>query len=560
MKLSASKVPLLLFAVSFLAGCNQQRDDVAEVAGHRISSDAFRERYKSYLDNVRSRDNLPLRQQILNNMINEQLIFDDVKRHGLDDDQIARERFEEMRQQAILDAYAKRISLDTMTVSEQELMHEFHRFNSKVAARYLYAKSEKQAWDLKRQLEQGDTFERLAREVFDDPGLANNGGYLGTFGWGEMESGLEDAAFTIPVGTISEPVRLHIGYAIVKVENRIEQPLASESDYVKVREELAKAVEDRKVFHLVTNAAEQISKDLAPVFNEEAVELVFKHWSFAVNEPQHKSSMENNPAFPTDASSKTLVTFGDRSWSIGEFLKKLERTTAKQRQRVKRSADVKDVAIGLATREILLSRARDLELETDPEVIAQVKKAKEAYLLRRWASSVQDTVGKRGWDENLMKRMYEGDKSQYALPPELNVAEILVRTKPEAEAMLAQLQKGMDFSILARKNSIRLWAAKRGGELGLGTKAKYGALGEKFFAACIGAVIGPEWVDPYFGVFKVLERREGRAMSFDEAKDQIAEGLTFSAKQEAFKKAVGNLRVTSTLSINNDKLANVVLQ
>jgi parvulin-like peptidyl-prolyl isomerase len=551
---------ILICAAAIFSGCSRERNYVAEVAGHEIPAEAFKERYSMYLENTRSRDNIVLRQRILNNMINEELIFDDVKRHGLDNDAVAKERFEEFRQQAMLDAYAKRISLDTMSVSEQELMREFRKYNSKVSARYLYAKTQKQAWDLKRQLEQGETFERLAKDLFKDPGLANNGGYLGTFGWGEMEAALEDAAFSIPVGTVSDPVRLRIGYAIVKVENRVEQPLASELDYANAREKLGKAVEDKKVIRLVMNAAEEIGKDLAPVFNEEAVELVFKNWSYAMNEPQHPASFEHPSALPENSSSMTLVSFHGKSWTVGEFLGRLEKTTAKQRKRVKSSADVKDVAIGLATREILLDRARSAGLENDPGVQLQARKAKDAYLLKRWAGSVQDTVGQRGWDEKLMRRIYEENKIQYAYPPEFNVAEILVRTKTEAEAMLRQLKKGADFAALARKNSVRLWAAKRGGELGFGTKAKYGVLGEKFFAARLGEVVGPEWVDPYFGLFKILERQEGRPMTFKEAKDQISESLTFSTKQEVFKKAVENLRASLSLNINNENLANVVLR
>ena len=549
----------LCFA-TLAVGCNRGGDYVAEVAGERISGDAFAERYRLYLENTRSRDNIQLRKQILNNMINELLIYNEVRRQGLENDETSSERLEEIRLQALLDGYARRVSVDTMSFSEQELMREFRIYNSKVSARYLYAKTEAQAWNLKRQLERGATFEQLAREVFQDPGLANNGGYLGTFGWGEMEPALEDVAFSLPVSDISDPIRLKIGYAIVKVEGRIEQPLASEYDYANSKEKLGRALQEKKTVRFVTNAAEEARKELAPTFNEEAVEFVFNNWGYAAKEPQRVPQVEHDNRFPENRASVTLVNFGGKSWSVAEFLKKLEKTTAKQRRRVKSSADVKDVAIGLATREVLLHRAREAGLENDPDVRAQIKKARDAYLLKRWASSVQDTVGQHGWDEKLMRRIYNEDREQYAFPLEVNVAEILVRSKSEGESILKQLHRGQDFATIARKHSIRLWAASRGGELGFGTRAKYGVLGDKFFSARIGEVIGPEWVDPYFGVFKILEQKNGRSMSFEEARDQIGESLAFTAKQDAMKLAVENLRAGVNPVVNIDNLANVILK
>jgi len=62
------------------------------------------------------------------------------------------------------------------------------------------------------------------------------------------------------------------------------------------------------------------------------------------------------------------------------------------------------------------------------------------------------------------------------------------------------------FSDLAAKHSMRLSTAKKGGEIGWGTRATFGNLSEKFFAANPGDIVGPEFVDPYWGVFKSSAR------------------------------------------------------
>ncbi|MBI5472514.1 MAG: peptidylprolyl isomerase, partial [Ignavibacteriae bacterium] len=396
------------------------------------------------------------------------------------------------------------------------------------------------------------------REVFEDPGLANNGGYLGAFGWREMEPALEDVAFTLPVGSISDPVKLNIGYAIIKVESRVHQPLVSEFDYAKVRQKLADQVQEKKILRITARDAEQTSKSLSPSFDEAAVNGVFKNWN-AFKETK-LVDLESGNLLPDNVSSMKLMEFSRGAWTVKDFVQKVEWTAERQKARVKSPQDVKDMAIGLATREIFLERAKKMGLENDSTVKAHVGALRERYLLKRWGDSILDTVGNSGWSETQLDSMYNENKSQYAIPPEVNVAEILVRTEAEAKALLAQIKRGANFAALAKKNSIRLWAAKSGGELGFGTEATFGPLGKKFTRASVGQIIGPERVDPYWGVFTILEKREGRQKTREEARDDVIAGLLPMRKQVASRAAIDALRNQYAITINNSVLEEIVIQ
>jgi len=74
---------------------------------------------------------------------------------------------------------------------------------------------------LRNRLSEGESFEDLAREYSDDIS-ASNGGYLGTFGPGEMTFAFEDAAFSLEPGEISEPVLTTFGIHIIKLNARNE--------------------------------------------------------------------------------------------------------------------------------------------------------------------------------------------------------------------------------------------------------------------------------------------------------------------------------------------------
>lgn len=110
-----------------------------------------------------------------------------------------------------------------------------------VRARHILVSTKEQAEELRRQLLDGADFATLAREHSSDAGSAARGGDLGWFGRGVMVAPFEEAAFSLKVGEISEPVQSSFGYHLIKVEERAEAKPAEFNDQVAatIRELLA---------------------------------------------------------------------------------------------------------------------------------------------------------------------------------------------------------------------------------------------------------------------------------------------------------------------------------
>ena len=68
----------------------------------------------------------------------------------------------------------------------------------------------------------GADFVAAAAEHSEDEGTAEAGGDLGFFPPGRMMPPLEDAAFSLPIGKLSDPVRTELGFHILRVEERME--------------------------------------------------------------------------------------------------------------------------------------------------------------------------------------------------------------------------------------------------------------------------------------------------------------------------------------------------
>ena len=75
---------------------------------------------------------------------------------------------------------------------------------------------------LKKRIEGGESFEVVAKGKLgsEDPTVQNNGGDLGYFTAFQMVYQFEDAAFSTPVGGISDPFRTRFGYHILQVKDR----------------------------------------------------------------------------------------------------------------------------------------------------------------------------------------------------------------------------------------------------------------------------------------------------------------------------------------------------
>lgn len=76
---------------------------------------------------------------------------------------------------------------------------------------------QQKAEDVKKQLENGGDFAKLAKEDSQDPGSAAKGGDLGCLGKGETVPDFEKAAFGAKQGEIVGPVKTQFGYHILEV-------------------------------------------------------------------------------------------------------------------------------------------------------------------------------------------------------------------------------------------------------------------------------------------------------------------------------------------------------
>jgi foldase protein PrsA len=93
-----------------------------------------------------------------------------------------------------------------------------------VTARHILVKTKAEAEKVKALLEADNTdanWKAVAKQYSTDPGSKGNGGDLGTFDKSRMVAPFANAAFKLPVDTVSDPVKTQYGWHVIEVTEKL---------------------------------------------------------------------------------------------------------------------------------------------------------------------------------------------------------------------------------------------------------------------------------------------------------------------------------------------------
>jgi peptidyl-prolyl cis-trans isomerase C len=189
---------------------------------------------------------------------------------------------------------------------------------------------------------------------------------------------------------------------------------------------------------------------------------------------------------------------------------------------------------------VMAAEAEKEGMDKSPEVQRMLQLNKKDLLARLYFDKA--TKSMHAPTEADAKAYYDKHKAQFVTPESVHLHHILVKTKKEAEDVLAKLKSGEKFADLAAKVSICPSKAQ-GGDLGWLPKGKLvKPIEEVAFTMKPGVPVGP--VKSKFGYHVLLldAKRPAHENSFDSVKNYILQELAVQKQQHEYEDLAKTLR------------------
>ncbi|MDI6765531.1 MAG: peptidylprolyl isomerase [Bacteroidota bacterium] len=517
---------------------------VAIVGDHKIFLDDFAERYSNYILATGIKDNIISRKAILDNIINEILLLNYDDNSAITSNQNYINEIAWTKKQTIL-AYLKDQEIYAeIKVTVAELRETFKNSNEKLAARHLYASTEEEANHLYQLLQMDVDFDFLAKHIFTDSVLRNHGGYLGYFSWGDMDPAFEDAAYSLKIGEVSNPVKTAHGYSIIKLEDRVSHPLLTESEFLQKKSQLERVLKIKKKNLAEKEYLRKIFDPKKVVFDEECLNYLFKDITSDIRDNIEKKKTENHTS--------KCVSYDGLSYTGKEILNKITELPEYHKVKINSIDKLKVVIHGFLIQDRLLRIVKEKGYDQLAIVKQTLSNQQDIIFLKFKRKEITD---KAAFSDSLAYSYYEENKQRFSMEDEINVQEIIVESEKLADNLRNLLDNGKDFGELAEKYSLRKWSAANKGVMGFAALSKFGMLKEKFWNSPNHELLGPIRIENHYGLFKVLEKKQGKKIEYGLVKEKVIQALKIAEQSRIVKEYLDKLREQVNVEINEHILS-----
>ena len=505
---------------------------------------------------------------ILNMMIGEKLIDQEAKKNGVVvTDQEVEDQFntistgmgssfasllqqygmseDDLRESLRINLIVFEMSTKDVVITDEEIETYFNENRSsfdepeQVMASHILVDTEEEAKEIKNLLEQGEDFAQLAVSRSTDSGSAQLGGDLGYFSRGKMVAEFENAAFSLGIGEISDPVQSSYGYHIIKVTDRKPAKAANLED---VRDAIEPTLKAERA-----KSAQEVIGELTQVADIEVFDERFAQLG--------KVSEKKN--------SKDVAMVNGEAISRKDYMKRLESSVG---------TNAMSQIISTA---LLEQQAEKLGVTVSEDLVnSEFEKIREEL----GSSTLQSLLNQYGMKEEALKdsvrlnllayeilthdivldpaeveKYFNDNKSYFDEPEKVQASHIMVATEEEAKEIKKLLEDGEDFAQLAKERSLDTNSAPYGGDLGFFSRGMYGSteFDDAAFSLEIGEISDPVKREDVYHIIKVTDKKAAKPAVFEEVKADV-ERVMKVAQVETTDDLIMKLIENATIEVFDD--------
>jgi len=413
------------------------------------------------------------------------------------------------------------------------------------------------AYLLKKKLEEGEDFGKLA-EIYSDDELTNkNGGVAAPIDWKKsLMSEINNIVFHLPEGSI-RIIETPQSFYIIKVD---EVKKIEVETLEKVKDEIRSALRQAFAYLSIKDFEEEQKKLIDEnkiKWNESAVEQIVK-WSKTPHfyEGAYKDTIG---AAISKRKNFTILTAPKYRVDLKKFLQILEDVLIMGRSSIIKEQDVKNFIIEALKIEAIAKKARQLGLE---------KKVLNPYLKSNFmVDEIAKLYDKEIIDkqipqpnENALKKFYESNKdSLYYQLAKVNIYMIISDDTVTINKFKEDYKNGVPFEKLDKRVFVKRFIRKKTGEIVSENPNEKPLLSETAFKMNQDEVLGPVEYhenenETKYALIKCVYKREEKQLTFDDVKDKIKDDFINYYREQISKEIINQLKNKYGVKIYDDVL------
>jgi peptidyl-prolyl cis-trans isomerase C len=211
---------------------------VLSIGDEKMTAAQFEEFLAGFPPQLQAAAQGPGKRQVVEQLVSMKVLAQEARKRGMDRTPAFRAQLA-MQTENLLAGTVYRDIMSNVKVTEEEgrKYYDAHKDEyERVKARHILVRfkgsavpagdkkelSEEEALDkvksIRARISGGEDFASVAKAESDDTGSGANGGDLNFFSRGQMVGPFDQAAFSLPEGQLSEPVKTQFGYHLILVE------------------------------------------------------------------------------------------------------------------------------------------------------------------------------------------------------------------------------------------------------------------------------------------------------------------------------------------------------
>lgn len=247
---------------------------------------------------------------------------------------------------------------------------------------------------------------------------------------------------------------------------------------------------------------------------------------------------------------KVLATIDGDKITLQEFNKELDKIPMNMKMLVASESGKKNYLDRLVVKKLLLKEAAKAKIESEKDFQERVNDIKEQLLIETLLK--KKITADTQMSEDDVKKYYEDHKEEFRKDREINTRHILLKTEEEAKQVQSKLQKGEDFTELAKKYSIDPNVRQSGGEIGFQPK---GSLIPEYESAAfkltkVGQVSGIVKTQFGYHIIRLEGVKPPTYVPLEEVKDFIKQKNAQEKQKEVLEKYIEELKKNAKITID----------